>query len=67
MVWWQTQAMQNRAVIGDQRPHCIILDEVDGIDGKATMKLIVDMIKAPLNTATQVGTSTPPVTLAYGP
>lgn len=40
--------MQNRVVIGDQRPTCIILDEVDGIDGKGSMKLIVDMIKAPL-------------------
>lgn len=43
-----TRAMQNQAVLGDKRPNCIILDEADGIDGKTGIKMIVDMIKAPL-------------------
>lgn len=43
-----TRAMQNQAVLGDKRPNCIILDEADGIEGKAAMKMIVNIIKAPL-------------------
>ncbi len=43
-----TRVMQNQAVLGDKRPNCIILDEADGIDGKTGIKIIVDMIKAPL-------------------
>jgi len=50
-----TRAMQNQAVLGDKRPNCIILDEADGIDGKTGIKMIVDMIKAPLKSEAASG------------
>lgn len=32
----------------DKRPNCVILDEIDGIDGRAPIDALIDIIKAPL-------------------
>ena len=32
----------------DRRPNCIILDEIDGIDGRAPIGALIDIIKTPL-------------------
>ncbi|CAM9407062.1 unnamed protein product, partial [Phaeothamnion confervicola] len=42
------RAMESRAAFGDCRPRCIILDEVDGADGKGAVQAIVDIVQAPL-------------------
>ena len=42
------RAMHGNTVYGDRQPNCIILDEIDGIDGKNAIDMLVRMIKAPL-------------------
>ena len=32
----------------DKRPNCIILDEIDGIDGRAPIDALIDIVRAPL-------------------
>ena len=47
-------AMETQSAFGDNKPKCIILDEIEGVsnqgEDKGVVKLIVDMIKAPLRT-----------------
>ena len=42
------RAMHGNTVTGDRQPNCIILDEIDGIDGKNSIDMLVKMIRAPL-------------------
>lgn len=41
-------AMENRSLFGQGCPNCIILDEVDGVEGKATIDALISIINAPL-------------------
>jgi len=42
------RAMTGNTIDGDKKPNCIVLDEIDGIDGRATMDALLAIIKAPL-------------------
>jgi chromosome transmission fidelity protein 18 len=42
------RAMHGNTLYGEQRPNCIILDEIDGIDGRASIETLVNIVKAPL-------------------
>ena len=50
-----TRAMHGNTVTGDRQPNCIILDEIDGIDGKNSIDMLVKMIRAPLRVKGQKG------------
>lgn len=41
----------------DKRPNCIILDEIDGIDGRGPIEALIDIIKAPLKVEKKTGKS----------
>lgn len=43
------RAMHGNTIVGDRRPNCIILDEIDGIDGKQSIDALLTIVKAPLN------------------
>jgi chromosome transmission fidelity protein 18 len=43
--------MHGNTLYGEQRPNCIILDEIDGIDGRASIDALITIIKAPLKSA----------------
>jgi chromosome transmission fidelity protein 18 len=38
-------------VFGDNKPNCIILDEIDGIDGRNSIDALIGIIKAPLRSS----------------
>ena len=40
--------MENQSLFGDARPNCIILDEIDGAEGKAAIEALLAIITAPL-------------------
>ena len=42
------RAMENQSLFGDARPNCIILDEIDGAEGKAAIEALLAIITAPL-------------------
>ena len=42
------RAMQGRSLSSDNKPNCVILDEIDGIDSKATVDLLGKIISGPL-------------------
>eukprot|EP01041_Mallomonas_annulata_P009904 gene9904-20599_t len=44
-----SKATQNTTMGGDSRPNCIILDEIDGIDGRAPIDALIAIIKTPLS------------------
>ena len=44
-----SRAMQNTTLDADKRPNCVILDEIDGIDGRAPIDALIKIIKTPLN------------------
>lgn len=44
-----SRATNGNTVYGDKRPNCIILDEIDGIDGRAPIDALINVIKTPLN------------------
>jgi len=50
-----TRAMHGNTVTGERLPNCIILDEIDGIDGKNSIDMLVKMIRAPLRVKGQRG------------
>jgi len=50
-----TRAMHGNTVTGDRLPNCIILDEIDGIDGKNSIDMLVKMIRTPLRTGKGTG------------
>ncbi|CAN0225795.1 unnamed protein product, partial [Laminaria digitata] len=43
-----TEAMEGSTLRADKRPNLIVLDEVDGADGKAAAQVLVDIATAPL-------------------
>eukprot|EP00752_Nemacystus_decipiens_P016349 g14621.t1 len=43
-----TEAMEGNTLLADKRPNLIVLDEVDGADGKAAAQVLVDIATAPL-------------------
>lgn len=43
-----SRAMSSNTIFGEQKPNCIILDEIDGIDGRAPIDMLVSIITAPL-------------------
>ncbi|CAN0129878.1 unnamed protein product, partial [Hapterophycus canaliculatus] len=43
-----TEAMEGSTLLADKRPNLIVLDEVDGADGKAAAQVLVDIATAPL-------------------
>ena len=45
------RAMNSNTITGDRRPNCIILDEIDGIDNRASIDTLVNIIKAPLRSS----------------
>ncbi|CBJ48332.1 similar to CTF18, chromosome transmission fidelity factor 18 homolog isoform 3 [Ectocarpus siliculosus] len=47
-----TEAMEGNTLLADKRPNLIVLDEVDGADGKAAAQVLVDIATAPLAKAT---------------
>lgn len=49
------RAMSSNTITGDRRPNCIILDEIDGIDGRAPIEMLVALLKAPLPLRTEKG------------
>lgn len=49
------RAMHGNTVYGERLPNCIILDEIDGIDGKNSIDMLVKMIRAPLRMKGQKG------------
>lgn len=51
-----SRAMQSNTVFGDGRPNCVILDEIDGIDGRSSIDALVKIIKAPLRKNSKKGT-----------
>lgn len=52
-----TNAMTANTIMGDKKPNCIILDEIDGIDNVAAIEMLVNMANAPLSSAKQTGAS----------
>lgn len=44
-----TNAMTANTIMGDKKPNCIILDEIDGIDNVAAIEMLVNMANASLN------------------
>lgn len=45
-------ATQNTTLLAHSRPNCVILDEIDGIDGsRNALDVLVNIIKAPLKSA----------------
>ncbi|CAN0227834.1 unnamed protein product, partial [Discosporangium mesarthrocarpum] len=42
------EAMEGATLLADKRPNLIVLDEVDGTDGKAVASVLVDLVTAPL-------------------
>jgi hypothetical protein len=42
------RAMENKSLFGDAKPNCIILDEIDGAEGKAAIDALLAIINAPL-------------------
>lgn len=44
------RACNGNSISGDKRPNCIILDEIDGIDGRGSIDALINIIKAPLGT-----------------
>ena len=46
-------------VVGVSRPNCIILDEIDGIDGRASIEALLAIVKAPLPRKVHTLTLTP--------
>jgi chromosome transmission fidelity protein 18 len=49
-------ATLNATLSADQKPNCVILDEVDGIDGsRSALDGLVSIIKAPLRAAAAAG------------
>ena len=48
-------AMSSNTIIGDKKPNCIILDEIDGIDNTTAIDMIVNMSNAPLKSTTNTG------------
>jgi chromosome transmission fidelity protein 18 len=49
------RAMHGNTIVGDRRPNCIILDEIDGIDGKQSIDALLAIVKAPLNSKANKG------------
>jgi hypothetical protein len=45
------RATNGNTITNDKRPNCIILDEIDGIDGRAPIDALIQIIKAPLSTS----------------
>eukprot|EP00937_MAST-01D_sp_MAST-1D-sp2_P004894 g4894.t1 len=52
-------AMESRAIFGEQRPRCIILDEIDGAIGGGEAQgiggVLLDLCRAPLHSAARAG------------
>ncbi|CAM9383134.1 unnamed protein product [Pylaiella littoralis] len=46
-----TEAMEGNTLLADKRPNLIVLDEVDGADGKAAAQVLVDIATSPLTKA----------------
>lgn len=42
------RAVTSSTLDKDKRPNCLILDEIDGIDGRAPIDALIEIIKAPL-------------------
>merc|ERR1712146_307281 len=42
------QAMHGRTLDAERRPNCIIMDEIDGIDGRAGVDALLSIINCPL-------------------
>ena len=43
------RAVTTNTLDKDKRPNCIIMDEIDGIDGRAPIDALVNIIKTPLS------------------
>ena len=43
-------ALQSQTLHGDKSPNCVILDEIDGIDNRQTVDMILHIVKEPLKT-----------------
>eukprot|EP01038_Epipyxis_sp_PR26KG_P015121 gene15121-20348_t len=55
-----SQATQNTTLDDDKRPNCIILDEIDGIDGRNSLDAIISIIKEPLRNNMKITQQTSP-------
>jgi ATPase related to the helicase subunit of the Holliday junction resolvase len=51
------RAMHGRTLSNDGKPNCVILDEIDGIDSKATIDMLVKIIKRSLPSSRSAGAS----------
>jgi chromosome transmission fidelity protein 18 len=49
-----TRAMHGNTIHGTNKPNCIILDEIDGIDGRASIDALVSIINNPLRSITKL-------------
>lgn len=44
-----SRAMSSNTIHGEKRPNCIILDEIDGIDSRSSIEMLLKVINAPLH------------------
>lgn len=44
-----SRAMQTNTIYGDGCPTCLVLDEIDGVDGRAPIDMLISLIKTPLS------------------
>jgi chromosome transmission fidelity protein 18 len=50
-----SRAMTSHSILPNNKPNCLILDEVDGIDGTGAMEALLTIINAPLGGGGQKG------------
>lgn len=50
------RAMQSNNIDNNHRPNCVVLDEIDGVDGKASIDMLVRIINTPMRTKSTLST-----------